>query len=128
MTVSHLGPRTLGATLTGHVASFDPVARALGLPPVDFDAPKAFTFRRRKREGRWGWEIGLHIGRLWLNLSCCSTDPSPHLRTRDEARAWAIRFAERHGFQPMEQPQPRRRKRPDLRLVVTSSDARREEG
>lgn len=118
MTVSNLGPRGLGATLSSHVASFKQVANALGLPPVDWNEPKAFTFRRRKREGVWGWEIGLQVGRFWLNLHCDSSNEAPFLLKLNDARAWAIDFATRHGFEPMEQRRPPRTKpRPELRVI-----------
>jgi hypothetical protein len=123
MSVHNLGPRGLGATLRGHAVSFGQVAQAFGLPPVDWTQPKTFTFRRRKRDSVWGWEIGLNIGQLWMNLTCESTDPAPHVKTLDEARTWAIGFAERHGFAPMERKrQPRRKPRPRLRVVRAESE------
>jgi hypothetical protein len=123
VTIRNLGPRGLGATLADHARSFGQVASAFGLPPVDWNAPKSFTFRRRRRDGAWGWEIGLNVGRLWLNLTCDSRDSAPHVATLAEARAWAIGFAERHGFQPMEQGRPPRKKpRPRLRVIAGGGD------
>jgi hypothetical protein len=116
--VQHIGPRTLGVSLGDAAASFASVAAAFGIPPTDWSAPKAFTFHRQRREGRWGWGVGLKVGRLWVNLGPdMIRDSHPYLATLADARTWAIGFAERNGFEPMQVPRTRRPARPVLRVI-----------
>lgn len=120
--ISPLGPRTLGRTLSESMASFGPAAKAFGLPPIDWGDPKSFTFRRCKIDGAWRWEVGLNVGRLWTNLS--SYKVSEYQPSLSAAREWAIDFADRHGFKAMEaKSAPRRSPRkpaPPLRLIVSA--------
>lgn len=112
-TVRSLGPRTLGATLAEGLASFEGARKAFGIPPINWSAPKHFTFRRRRTAGVWGWEVGLQVGRMWANLS----GVAPFLRRLPEAHAWAVGFAATHGFKPMVLPRQRKKPRPKLTLV-----------
>ena len=115
MTVTSIG---LSVILGDHLASIRGVRSAFGLPEVDLSAQKTFTFRRRRTEGVWGWEVGLCIGRFWVNLSCGDRAPAPFLRTLDDARRWAVDFATLHGFKPMQAAKKKRTPpRPRLRVI-----------
>lgn len=119
--VRHIGPSTLGSVLREHHQNFARVGAVLGIPPVDWAAPKVFTFRRHRTAGIWGWEVGLKIGPFWMNLSCshspASPPPAPFLRSLEDARAWAVDFASQHGFKAMEKGKPPK-KMPRPKLTV----------
>ena len=114
--VTPLGPRTLAVSVRPDT-SFLLAVSDLGLRPPDWEnGAKAFTFRRRKYDGVWGWEIGLHCDSFWTNLSVKQVAPFP--KTKAEARVWAIDFARMHGFQPKERIRPREPKsRPSLSVI-----------
>jgi len=113
-----LGPRTLAVSMRPDT-SFLLAVSDLGLRPPDWEnGAKAFTFKRRKYDGAWGWEIGLHCDSFWTNLSAKKVAPFP--KTRAEARAWAIGFAQQHGFEAKERIRPREMKeqpRPSLTVI-----------
>lgn len=119
------------------------VAELFGLP-MNRDAPKAFTFeqgfrrvkdahglylRERKDGGGLRWKregyvkVGLFIGEFWMNLNYYhGAEP----RTMNDAKFWAIAFAEKYGFKPMVRPSRaqawrerarRERQKKGLRLV-----------
>jgi hypothetical protein len=111
-TVTNIGPQSIAATLQLAKDRGMAVAReALGLPSIDWTAQKYFSFHRRKREGRWGYQIMLHVGRWGLNLAVQHPDrpfpPTIHL-----ARQWAVDFANAHGFEPMQKAPPPGLRRP----------------
>lgn len=113
--VSHIGPRSLGVTLRLPEA-FLAASSVFGLPPVDVEkCEKVFSFRRCKDEGEWGWETWLNLGQLGLNLFALEVAPFP--RHLVEAHAWAIAFAETHGFKPMYRVKLKEPPAPRLRLV-----------
>lgn len=64
------------------------------LPPPDSRPALAFTFTRRRRDGR-GCEVGLKnlADHSWSNLTL---DKLP--KDKAAARAWARAYAEQHGF------------------------------
>lgn len=118
--VTHIGPRSIGASMA-LPDSFLKVADAIGLPVPNWSEPKAFTIRRRKYEGRWGWEIGLRIGALWLNLEAHGVAPFPP--TKAKAREWCVAFAQQHGFDPIEEARRECVNRPpSLRVVPPETD------
>lgn len=121
MSVLNLGPRTLGATLRGGaLASWKQACGAFGIATPDMaTCRKAFIFKRRKTGSAWGFDVWLWLDDHRLNLSAC--DVAPELRTIQDARLWAIKFARKHGFEPYELPRIRRPKPlPKLVLVPRS--------
>ena len=77
--------------------SFTEIQKILGLR--DPGKPRAFEFRIREK----GCEVWLKFtGGLSLNLSA----ENGYLKNRAEGRLWAIEFAKRYGFTPMEQSKP----------------------
>ena len=71
--------------------------------------PEAFSLKRRKN----GTEVGLHCGRLWVNLSIqLSHWPADFVA----ARAWVKTLEERFSITLPERPRKNRR---GLRLVTT---------
>lgn len=69
-TVTSIGPKSIAATLQlGQDRSMRLAQDALGLPAIDWTQQKYFSFHRRKRDGRWGYQITLHVGRWGLNLA-----------------------------------------------------------
>ncbi|MFI5296466.1 MAG: hypothetical protein ACHREM_00090 [Polyangiales bacterium] len=122
--VSHIGPRSIGATVA-LPESFLNVAGLLGMPIPDFaTAQKGFSFHLCKIDGVWGWQTHFRIGRLTLaNIQWAPDRPFP--RRRIDAMKWAQSFADRHGFVAMldvdpddRRPLPRvSRPRPKLKLI-----------
>lgn len=109
--VLHIGTATtLGGALRAQLDNFATTARALGIGmPALKTERKVFMFRRGTEAGVWGWDIFLWIGRLCLNLSADWGDlrvPAPRIAPRprhlEQARRWAVAFAEQHGFEPVE--------------------------
>ena len=116
--VVSMGPRALAVAVRTD-ASFALAVTNLGLRHPDWEnGAKAFTFKRRKYGGTWGWEIGLHCDSFWTNLSAKKVAPFPG--TRKEARIWAIGFAQQHGFEAKERirtREPKEQSRPSLSVI-----------
>lgn len=105
--VTSIGPQSIAATLHLRQDSSIKIAQsALGLPAIDWTEQKHFSFHRRKLDGRWGYQIMLHVGRWGLNMAV--QHPARPFPPRLElARQWAVDFANAHGFKPMQAAPPR---------------------
>lgn len=118
--------RSLEATLGARVrlTGFE---RLVG--PMEWSTKKIFGFHRHRdpaqpkaeRPKRFTWDVWLWLGSHGLNLSCYGVaPPQPSL---DDARGWAIDFAEAHGFKAIERQRARRRPRPKLSVISGGLDA-----